>query len=61
MLKKVLKRIKSEKGLSGVLVALMLVMVGVGLVAGINSFMEDSKDTIINDANTSIQGALVNG
>lgn len=60
MLKKVLKRIKSEKGMSGVLVALMLVMVGVGLVAAINTFMIDSQTRIINDANTSITNALSN-
>lgn len=60
MFKRIVKRIKSQKGMSGVLVALLLVIVGVGLVAGINTFMTGAKDTLITDANTSIQNALVN-
>lgn len=57
-MKKIFKRLKSQKGMSGVLVALLLVVVGVGLVAGINTFMTDSKDRIMQDANSSINTAL---
>lgn len=53
-----LKRVKSQKGMSGVLVALLLVIVGVGLVAGINTFMKDASTTIQNEANTSINSAI---
>lgn len=58
MLKSFLKRIKSQKGMSGVLVALLLVIVGVGLVAGVNTFMQSASTTIQNDANTSINNAI---
>lgn len=44
--------------MSGVLVALLLVIVGVGLVAGINTFMKDASTTIQNEANTSINSAI---
>ena len=54
MMKNLFKRIKSQKGLSGVLVALLLVIVGVGLVAGVNTFMKTSKDKLIQDANNTI-------
>lgn len=54
------KRVQSQKGLSGVLVALLLVVVGVGLVAGVNTFLTGAKDDIIQDANTSIQNATAN-
>jgi len=57
-MKKLFKRIKSQKGMSGVLVALLLVVVGVGLVAGVKTFMEGAKDDIIADANTTINTAL---
>jgi Flp pilus assembly pilin Flp len=60
MLKKLFKRIKSQKGMSGVLVALLLVIVGVGLVAGVNSFMTDTKDRLIQDANDTITKNLNN-
>ncbi|MDH4944310.1 hypothetical protein [Sulfurimonas sp. C5] len=46
--------------MSGVLVALMLVIVGVGLVAGVQTFMTSSQQTLIQDANTTIQNALTN-
>ncbi len=54
MIKNLFKRIKSQKGMSGVLVALLLVIVGVGLVAGVNTFMSSAKDKLVNDANTTI-------
>lgn len=54
-MKKFLSRVKSQKGMSGVLVALLLVIVGVGLVAGVSTFMNDAKDTLIIDANQAIE------
>lgn len=60
MIKNLFKRIKSQKGMSGVLVALLLVIVGVGLVAGVNTFMKDASTKIQADANTSIQTAIDN-
>jgi len=54
---KLFKRIKSQKGMSGVLVALLLVIVGVGLVAGVQTFMSGASTKIQQDANTSINAA----
>jgi hypothetical protein len=59
-MRKLFGRVKSQKGMSGVLVAMLLVVVGVGLVAGVNTFMTDAKDRIVTDANTSITDALAN-
>ena len=53
-MKKFFKRLKSQKGMSGVLVALLLVVVGVGLVAGVNKFMTDAKDDMITAADKAI-------
>ncbi|ADN09897.1 hypothetical protein [Sulfurimonas autotrophica] len=61
MIKNLFKRIKSQKGMSGVLVALLLVIVGVGLAAGLNSYMTDAKDAMLTDANTSLHAAGVSG
>lgn len=58
MFKSFTKRVKSQKGMSGVLVALLLVIVGVGLVAGVNTFMTGASTTIQNEANTSINNAI---
>jgi Flp pilus assembly pilin Flp len=60
MLKKIFSRVKSQKGMSGVLVALLLVVVGVGLVAGVKTFMDTSVDTLIKDANNSLETARGN-
>lgn len=57
-MKKVFKRFKSQKGMSGVLVALLLVIVGVGLVAGVQTFMSSASQQIQTDANTSINSAI---
>jgi len=54
MIKNLFKRIKSQKGMSGVLVALLLVIVGVGLVAGVNTFMTKAKTDIVKKADTII-------
>jgi len=59
-MKNLFKRIKSQKGMSGVLVALLLVMVGVGLVAGVKTFMDDNKNDIQNAAQNSIDTAMGN-
>ena len=54
-MKKLFGRVKSQKGMSGVLVAMLLVVVGVGLVAGVNTFMTGAKDNLISDANDSLE------
>ena len=51
---KFFKRIKSQKGISGVLVALLLVIVGVGLVAGINTYMTDAKNKMLDASDTEL-------
>lgn len=48
------KRIQSQKGLSGVLVALLLVVVGVGLVAGVNTYLTNAKTEILDASDTSL-------
>jgi Flp pilus assembly pilin Flp len=58
MFKALLKRIKSQKGMSGVLVALLLVVVGVGLVAGVNTFLTGAKNDVQKEANSTIQKAM---
>ena len=58
MIKAFLKRLKSQKGMSGVLVALLLVIVGVGLIAGIATFMNNKSSQIQNSANTAIATAI---
>ncbi|MEO1954488.1 MAG: hypothetical protein ABGW74_07270 [Campylobacterales bacterium] len=54
---KFFSRIKSQKGMSGVLVALLLVIVGVGLVAGIQTYMQGASDKIQLSADTAIDDA----
>ncbi len=56
-MKKFFNRLKSQKGMSGVLVALLLVIVGVGLVAGIQTFMTTQSGNIQTSANTAITNA----
>ena len=55
MLKKLLGRIKSQKGMSGVLVALMLVIVGVGLVAGVSTYLENAKNGMLDQADNALK------
>ena len=57
-MKDFLKRVKARKGMSGVLVALLLVIVGVGLVAGINTYMTDASQTVQDGADTAITNAI---
>jgi len=59
-MKKIFKRIKSTKGINGVIVALLLILVGVGAVAGIKTFMDESKSTITSDVNTSLNSMTNN-
>ena len=58
MIKAFLKRLKSQKGMSGVLVALLLVIVGVGLIAGIATYMNNASNNIQNSADTAITNAI---
>ena len=60
MIKNLFKRIKSQKGMSGVLVALLLVIVGVGLVAGISGYLNTQVNTIQASATTAISNATTN-
>ncbi|MBD3823594.1 MAG: hypothetical protein IE916_03700 [Epsilonproteobacteria bacterium] len=57
MVKGFLNRLKSNRGMSGVLVALLLVIVGVGLIAGLNTYMQGASTTIQTSANTAITAA----
>ncbi len=58
MLKRFFKRFRSQKGLSGVMIALLLVLIGVGLVAGINVWLTGQKNNIMTKANTAINNAM---
>ena len=58
-MKNLFKRLKSQKGMSGVLIAMLLVVVGVGLVAGVNSFMTGNDTKIRTAAAKSLQDAGV--
>ena len=51
------KRIKSQKGMSGVLVAMLLVLVGVGIVATFSTFITGKTDKIQLDSGTAIDKA----
>ena len=57
-LKAFLKRLKSQKGMSGIIIALLLVIVGVGLVAGVNAFMQEKTTDVQNAADTAIDSAI---
>ncbi len=58
MVKAFLKRLKSQKGMSGVLIALLLVFVGVGLVVGLSTYMNTAKKSITDKTDTKLQEAL---
>ena len=51
------KRLKSQKGMSGVIVALLLVVIGVGLVAGVNTLMQGKVNDLKNKVNTAYTNA----
>lgn len=68
LMNKFLKKIKSQAGISGVVVALMLVLVGVVAVAGIKIFLDNQKSTIetattnqVNQITTSTTGTGTTG
>lgn len=56
---KFLKKIKSQKGISGIVVALMLVLVGVVAVVGIQTFLSNQSTTVQN-ATTAQVNAITN-
>ena len=60
IMSKFFKRVKSTKGVNGVIVALLLILVGVGAIAGIKTFLDDSSTTVITDVNTSINSLTTN-
>ncbi len=57
-MKNLFKRLKSQKGMSGVLVAMLLVVVGVGLVAGVNTYLGKEKTKIETKATEKVDAAL---
>jgi FlaG/FlaF family flagellin (archaellin) len=57
MFKTIMKNFKSQKGMSGVLVAVLLVVVGVGLVAGVKTYMEGAQDKVEAAGDTAITKA----
>jgi Flp pilus assembly pilin Flp len=57
MFKTIIKNLKSQKGMSGVLVAVLLVVVGVGLVAGVKTYMEGAQTKVETAGNAAITKA----
>jgi Tfp pilus assembly protein PilX len=55
---KFLKKIKSQKGISGVVVALMLVLVGIVAVVGIQQFLNAQKNSVQDAANTKLNAVI---
>lgn len=59
MLEFLKRRLKSEKGaMDKILVTLLLVVVGVAAVVGLNTWMGDQKNAMIDAANNSITNAM---
>ena len=53
------RRLSSEKGaMDKILVTLLLVIVGIGAVVGLSSWMTTQSDAITSDANSTIDGVL---
>jgi len=52
---KALKRILGQEGINGVIVALLLILIGVGALMGISTWLNDQSTAIQGDANTSIK------
>ena len=53
------RRFKNEKGaMDTILVTLLLIIVGIGAVAGFTSWMTTQTDAMKNDANTTIQNIM---
>jgi Flp pilus assembly pilin Flp len=58
MLEFLKRRLKNEKGaMDKILVTLLLVIVGVGAVVGLSTWMNDSVNGMKNSANTAISDA----
>ena len=57
-MKKAFKRLRSQQGMSGILVTLLLVIVGVGLVAGVNAYMQGASTDVQTAADTAIAKAI---
>jgi len=53
-----LKRLLGQEGINGVIVALLLILIGVGAIMGISAFMDDAKDRVIADTNTSVTSII---
>ena len=61
MLEFLKRRLKSEKGaMDKILVTLLLVIIGIGAVVGLSTWMGEQSDAMTADANTTIQGNLAN-
>ena len=55
------RRLSSDKGaMDKILVTLLLVIVGIGAVVGLSTWMSNQSDAMTSDANTTIQGQLAN-
>ena len=55
------RRLKSEKGaMDSILVTLLLVIIGIGAVVGLSTWLGNQSDAMTADANTTIQGQLAN-
>ena len=53
------RRLTSEKGaMDKILVTLLLVIVGIGAVVGLSTWLGNQSDAMTEDANTTIQGQL---
>ena len=56
MLEFLKRRLKNEKGaMDSILVTLLLVIIGIGAVVGLSTWMNSAKDNLISDANTSLE------
>lgn len=59
MLEFLKRRLKSEKGaMDKILVTLLFVIIGVGAVVGLATWMGTQKNAMTDSANTSIQNAM---
>jgi len=57
---KALKRILGQEGINGVIVALLLILIGVGALMGISTWLGDQSTAIQGEANTSIDAITGN-
>ncbi len=55
MLEFLKRRLKSEKGaMDSILVTLLLIIIAIGAVVGIKTWMTNSKDQLVKDANQTL-------